>query len=631
MPEHNERFRLLIESVTDYGIFMLDVDGRVASWNPGAQRIEGYTTDQVIGHHFSCFYTPEDIAAGKPHSHLEHARSNKGLKSEGWRIRKDGSRFWASVAITGMHYHNGDLLGFAHIVRDLTDRRKTEEKLRASEEQFRLLVESVQEYAVYMLDTGGRVVSWNPGAEEIKQYSASEIIGKNFECFYPPEERASGRPQQILKEAQRQGRVREQGLQVRKDGSTFQAEDIVTAVRDQSGNLRGFSKISRDITEQIRSRAIEAAKIAAEKANKAKDDFLAALSHELRTPLTPALAAASYLADQVSNMPSDLQEEVDTIRRNVQLEARLIDDLLDFTRISRGKIELHFEVVDAHRVMRETVEIVGDDIIKKELDVGIKLCAQERHIWADPVRIRQVFWNLISNAVKFTAPRGHISISSWNDTEGRLQLEVSDTGVGIEPEQQVRLFEAFEQGDRSITREFGGLGLGLAISKSLLDLHHGAIAVESLGKNRGTTFRVTLDVLREHENAKERRSPSPAPASKALRVLLVEDHADTRRILSRLLNRCGHDVASTDRADAALKLLDSKRFDAIVSDIGLPDRSGYELISAAKQHHQLKGIALSGFGMEEDVRRSMEAGFDYHLTKPVDFQNLRSVLSEIAS
>jgi PAS domain S-box-containing protein len=543
LPQTDERFRLLVDSVTDYAIVILDVGGRVATWNPGAERLIGYNPDEILSQHFSCLYSPEDIAAKKPRHHLQRARIEKRVRDQGWWMRKDGSRFWASVTITGMHNKRGKLVGFGCVLRDFQLGKTTEDRLRTSDAQLRLLAKRLEE------------------------------------C---------------------------------------------------SGGVRLSSKVTRDIRGQTQFRKIEAAKVEAERANKAKDDFLAVLSHELRTPLTPALAAASYLADHVSNLPTDLREEIATIRRNIQLEARLIDDLLDFTRIIRGKMELHFEVVDAHRVLREIVEVVGDDIIEKELDFGISLFAREHTIWADPVRIRQVFWNLVRNAVKFTPSRGHVKIQSSNDEQGRFQLEVSDTGIGIEPDQQNRVFNAFEQESHRITRKFGGLGLGLTISKSLLDLHGGTITVESRGKNRGALFRVTLNALHEHELSTDQPLDDAAADSKPLRILLVEDHADTRRTLSRLLTRLGHKVSSTDHVESALKLLDSKRFDTLVSDIGLPDRSGYELISLAKQRHPLTGIALSGFGMEEDVRRSLAAGFDHHLTKPVDFHNLRTLLSEIA-
>jgi PAS domain S-box-containing protein len=273
-----------------------------------------------------------------------------------------------------------------------------EAKLRAAEQQFRLLVESVEEYAIYMLNPIGNVMTWNSGAERIKGYKASEIIGKNFACFYTPEDVAAGKPQRNLDSARKKGHIREHGLRVRKDGSVFSAEVVISAVRDEAGDICAFSKVTRDLTEQIRARSAEAARIAAEKANKAKDEFLAALSHELRTPLTPALAAASYLADQSDKLPLEFSEDLDTIRRNIQLEARLIDDLLDLTRISRGKIELHFDRVDAHSVIREALDIAQEDIAQKGLHVSTVFDAKEHHIWADRIRIEQVFWNLINNA-----------------------------------------------------------------------------------------------------------------------------------------------------------------------------------------------------------------------------------------
>lgn len=331
-----EHFQLLVESVLDYGIFILDPDGRVASWNPGAQRALGYRAHEIVGRHFSRFYPPEDIAAKRPLHHLQRAHVEEQLRDRGWRIRKDGSRLWANVAITCIRSKRGKLVGFAHVVRDLAPAKLAEEKLHTAREQIRMLEDKVRE------------------------------------C---------------------------------------------------QGTVRLASKVTKDIRAETRIRRIEAAKVAAEKENKAKDNFLAVLSHELRTPLTPALAAASYLADHAANLPQDFQEDMAMIRRNIQLEARLIDDLLDFTRVMRGKIELHFEVVDAHRVLRETVEVVGDDIIEKELDVKVSLTAKEHHIWADPVRIRQVFWNLVRNAAKFTLSRGHIEIRSLNDEQGRFQLD----------------------------------------------------------------------------------------------------------------------------------------------------------------------------------------------------------------
>src|SRR6266481_185702 len=237
-------------------------------------------------------------------------------------------------------------------------------------EQFHILVDSVEEYAIYMLDPNGNIITWNTGAQKIKGYSAEEIIGKNFASFYTADDVAAGKPQRNLRGASRRGYIRDQGLRVRKDGSTFEAEVIITALRDDAGKIRGFSKVTRDVTDQIRSREFEAEKIAAQKAGKAKDDFLAALSHELRTPLTPALAAATYLADNAAKLPPEFVEDVEIIKRNVRLQARLIDDLLDLTRVTRGKLELHLERVDAHALIPKTIEIARTDIEKKKLNVS---------------------------------------------------------------------------------------------------------------------------------------------------------------------------------------------------------------------------------------------------------------------
>ena len=386
----------------------------------------------------------------------------------------------------------------------------------------------------------------------------------------------------------------------------------------------------RDITERKRSEEnLQAAKVAAEHANQAKDDFLASLSHELRTPLMPAMIAASYLSEHKDLAP-ELRDEVKAILRNVQLEAQLINDLLDVTRITRGKIEVHHEVVDVHRLIQNAQQIVKADITPKRIDFSIKLEAANYYIWADPVRLQQVFWNLMNNAVKFTPQNGRIIVSSYNKGK-QFVFEISDTGIGIEADRQASIFEPFHQGERSITRRFGGLGLGLTISKTLLDLHGGTISVESAGRNKGATFRVFLDLLPEPVTASPDGVRRIVEPGKRLRLLLVDDHADTRGVLSRLLAKSGHEVMTADSVRKALEILDTGRFDVLISDIGLPEASGYDLIRQAKQRQPLAGIALSGLGMDEDVHRSLEAGFDYHLTKPINFQDLESLLGKISA
>jgi len=370
-------------------------------------------------------------------------------------------------------------------------------------------------------------------------------------------------------------------------------------------------------------------KMAAEKANKAKDDFLAVLSHELRTPLTPALAAASYLA-QHQDLSPELREEVTAIRASVQLEARLIDDLLDLTRITRGKIELHLEVVDVHNLLRNSLEIARDKILEKHLDLVVNFGADRHHVWADAIRLQQVFWNLLNNAVKFSKEGGRITMRTANE-DRRFVFQITDTGVGIEPEQRDRIFHAFEQGERVISRKFGGLGLGLTISKRLLELQGGAISVHSEGLNRGASFKLSLATVDSPKVTTVSQPTTDQRSARSLQLLVVDDHPQTLRVLASLLRKQGHKVLTAECVQAAIKLLEDERFDGLISDIGLPDGNGCDVMRAAKARQSLVGIALSGFGMEEDVRRSLDAGFEHHLTKPIDFQELERFLGTMAS
>jgi PAS domain S-box-containing protein len=623
-----ERFKLLVESVKDYGIFTLDCQGYITSWNEGARRIKGYEAHEIIGSHFSRFYTPEDLAADKPQWELERAVADGRVEDEGWRLRKDGTRFWADVVITALFDPaTGEHRGFGKVTRDLTERKHHEERLRQSEEQFRLLVERVDEYAIFMLDATGHVATWNSGAQKIKQYTVEEIVGEHFERFYLPEDRAAGKPQRLLKIAEEKGHVHDQGLRMRKDGTIFHADVLITSVRDRTGTLRGFSKVTRDITDQIRNREAEAARLVAEKANKAKDEFLAVLSHELRTPLTPVLANAEYLIANLDEISREEEIEMLTaIQRNARLEAQLIDDLLDLTRISRGKIELKFEAVDVHGAIADAISILTPQFGEKGLSLRNELTARDHWMWADPTRLRQVFWNLLTNAVKFTPAGGHIVVRSFSDSSDRLVVEVRDSGIGIEPEQLARIFNAFEQGERKVTRQFGGLGLGLAITRSIVQMHHGVIAASSDGKGKGAVFQ--LQFAGFAPGRLEQAVPPPIVfGPRYLRILLVDDHEDTRRILANLLRKLGHTVEVAESVSTATVALETLRFDVLVSDIGLPDATGHDLmVSARTIQPEIKGIALSGFGMDDDLQRSAQAGFAFHLTKPVDITVLQQRL-----
>ncbi|MDQ6623287.1 MAG: ATP-binding protein [Verrucomicrobiota bacterium] len=368
-------------------------------------------------------------------------------------------------------------------------------------------------------------------------------------------------------------------------------------------------------------------------ANAAKDQFLALLSHELRNPLSPVIAMVGELEASASGTP-EVRGALEVIRRNVELEARLIDDLLDVTRIAKGKLQLSFEIVSVHEILQRAFEICRGEITGKNLGIEFRLRAEQVFVDGDPARLQQVFWNLIKNSVKFTPPHGRIIIETFNPTPEQIEVRTSDTGIGIDPEKIGKIFNAFEQGQSSITRRFGGLGLGLAISKAMVSAHGGHIAVESDGKDRGATFIVTLRTVPAPLRVKPEPAPTPettAPAKvaaekRAPRLLVVDDHHDTCTGMKMMLERRGYRVTVAHSADEAVAKANGENFDLLVSDIGLPDRSGYELMQELHATKNLRGIALSGFGMENDVNRAREAGFSEHLTKPINFERLEEVI-----
>ena len=376
----------------------------------------------------------------------------------------------------------------------------------------------------------------------------------------------------------------------------------------------------------IREQAVaEHARAEAERASEAKDRFLAMLSHELRTPLTPVLASV-FTLEREQNVPDGMHEALQLIRRNVELEARLIDDLLDLTRISKGKIQLSFEIVDAHTLLRNALEICQSDIEQKNLELRTEFAARKVYLEADPARLQQIFWNLIKNAVKFTPDGGKLSVCTTNNGNGEFCVQVEDTGCGIAPEVLPKIFQAFEQAGRT---ELGGLGLGLAISKALVEAHHGFITAESPGRNGGSKFTITVPTCERTAVPEAADAPPSSVKRRAVRLLLVEDHEDTNRSLTRMLRRRGYEVFAARDVRSALDIATSQQFDVLVSDIGLPDGSGYDLLPALRAKGDVFGIALSGYGMEEDVRRSGEAGFSHHLVKPVDLNKLDSIIQAV--
>jgi len=493
--ETGELHRLLVESVDEYAIFALDPEGYILSWNAGAHRFKGYTAEEIIGKHFSIFYPPEKIEQGFPQYELREAARVGRFEDEGWRVRKDGTRFWANVVITALRDSAGNLVGFAKVTRDLTERRLAEEALRMSEERFRLMVQSVRDYAIFMLDPGGYITTWNAGAEHIKGYTAAEVIGKHFSIFYTPEDLESGKPARELEIATRTGVYEEEGWRVRKDGSRIWANVVITALIKPDGSLAGFGKVTRDLTERraAQERAIEAARKAAasEEANRTKSQFLASMSHELRTPLNAIGGYTELLTMGVRGAINDAQrEDLQRIKRSQEHLLGIINDILNFSRIEAGQIAYDFSTFTLCSVIDSVGHMIQPQAAAKGLSLEVLECPSEVAAWADKSKVEQILVNLLSNAVKFTE-QGKVSLEcQWKDAQ-TVSISVIDTGMGVPPDQIERIFEPFVQVGRSLIQTQEGTGLGLAISRDLARGMGGDIVVNS-EPQKGSRFTLTL-------------------------------------------------------------------------------------------------------------------------------------------
>lgn len=980
----SDAFRLLVEALQDYAIFMLDADGRVLTWNRGAERIKGYSADEIVGRHFSIFYPPDDVAAGTPAQVLRTALRDGRVEYEGWRVRKDGTRFWANVVITALYDETGRLRGFGKITRDLTERRAVAEELRRSEERFRLLIEGIRDYAVYMLDPSGRVSTWNPGAEKIKGYRAAEIVGRHYSTFFRPEDVEAGRPEAELTIARTVGRFEEEAWRVRKDGTHFWANVVLTPLRDAGGELVGFAKVTRDLTarkhaeetarELVRERAARAAaeeaedririereryrelskrlevilesigdgiivqdrttnvifansavaemcglasvqelvgqrfadvlehfdfldekgqpfersnlparrvlrgddssstrvlvrdrrsgrewwaliratpvvsdtgepelavsiwhdataerrrqeherflarattalssgtlhyeetlrsvvevvmpaladfaffdivegadvrRVAAahddpevdalikqtkwsrsarqdvnvcalssgssgfhpaiddvwrqdvaagpehlellrrlqlgsmvtvpmmergqllgaltlcfgksgrhhsvedlqlaeelarrasvvvvqsrlfaeaqnaaraaaeaardaEEASRVKDEFLATVSHELRTPLNAILGWATLLRDR-SEEPS-LVRGLEVIQRNAQAQGKIIEDILDVSRIITGKLRLDPKNADLVAVVHDAVEVVRPSAAAKRITLDFGLPGEPCFLVADPERLQQVVWNILSNAVKFTDPGGRIAIVI-DPEPSQLRLTVTDTGRGIDPAFVPYVFDRFKQADASSTRRVGGLGLGLAIVRHIVELHGGQVEAASEGIGKGSTFSITLPVrpvvpaVQGAERPMSRKAEHPTgeltESLLGLRVLVVDDETDARELLKILLEGAGAVVEIAGSASEAFDLVQRFRPEVLVSDIAMPDEDGYGLMRRVRALDPALGggipsLALTAYARGEDKTRAIGAGFTTHIGKPVRPQDLLSAVANLA-
>jgi PAS domain S-box-containing protein len=890
LQQSEEEFQKLVAGVRDYAVFLLDPEGYVRTWNAGAERIKGYRAEEIIGQHFTRFYPKEAVTSGWPAHELEVAQATGRFEDEGWRVRKDGSRFWASVVITALRGQSGEARGFLKITRDLTDRKQAEEKLRISEERFRLMVEQVKDYAIFMLDPQGKVATWNAGAERLYGYTADKIIGEHFSRLYPQEALDQGWPDEMLRRAMAESRVEVEGWRLRQDGTRFWANVVLTSLYDDTGTLRGFAKVTRDLTERRQAEestrrllqeetARKAAEEAAQEINRQREqlhvtlssigdavivtdargaitflnpvaekltgwrleeatnqpleqvfqivnentrqpvenpvqrvfqegiviglanhtallskdgreipiadsaapiwgrerglsgavlvfrdvtearratearlylasivessddaiightldghiaswnrgaeklygytaaeavgqplsllvppdhpdevpalmqrirrgeyiehfeterirkdgkrvavsltispvrnaegkiiggskiarditarkeedrrktEFLALLAHELRNPLAPLRSL------QVMHLAGDNREMVERARtvmeRQLQHLVRLVDDLLDVSRIGQGKLHLRKERIALSSIVSSALEVCEALIEEHGHELTVSLPPEPVYVDADKTRLAQVLSNLLSNAAKYSERGSSIRLTIQREDDQAV-IYVKDTGVGIPAAMLPRVFDLFWQVDRSLEKSQGGLGVGLAIVKQLVELHGGTVEARSEGPGSGSEFIVRLPLALSAEEAPEEPSEQHAPQlSSRRRILVVDDNEDAADSLAMMLQMMGNEVRTAHDGLEGVELAATFRPDLVLLDIGMPRLNGYDACRRIREQPWGKNVllvALTGWGQEEDKRRSHEAGFDTHLVKPVEPEALEKLLQKV--
>jgi PAS domain S-box-containing protein len=623
-----ERLRLFITAVTDYAIYMLSTEGVVVSWNAGAQRFKGYTATEVIGQHFSVFYTAEDRAAGVPARALAQARDAGKFEAEGWRVRKDGSRFWASVVIDPIRDDTGTLVGFAKITRDITDKKAAEQALRESEDRFRLLVQGVTDYAIYMLSPTGVITNWNTGARRIKQYEHDEVVGSNFSRFYTPEDRAGGMPQRALEVAATQGRFESEGWRVRKDGTRFWAHVVIDPIRNDMGQLVGFAKITRDVTER---------RDAAQQLEKAREALFQSQKLEALGKLTGGVAHDfNNLLNVINNSLSLLRRSehsladlrlIATMEQAVKRGAALTQQLLSFARQQPLKQE-----------PRDIDRVIGsfEAVLRRASGNGVAFDLELSHelpqVRIDVAQFETGLLNLVVNARDATPEGGRVTVATTVvDVEagqvgvlpgGRyVVVSVRDTGVGMTPEVAARAFEPF-----FTTKEVGkGTGLGLSQVYGMVQQSGGDLVITSR-PGEGATVSMYFPALVQSGTAE------PAAHAASDRVLLVDDEPDLLETTGELFRTLGFEVLSATSGEEALELLKrTPDLPLLFSDVVMPGMSGFELARKARALAPgIKVILASGYVAEGVAAKEGGAldSFEF-LPKPYRLSDLVQRLRKI--
>ncbi|RUW63774.1 PAS domain-containing sensor histidine kinase [Mesorhizobium sp. M7A.F.Ca.US.008.03.1.1] len=628
-PADEDRYRVLVQAVSNYAIYMLDPSGIVTSWNAGAERFKGYASREIIGQHFSRFYTPEDRDSGLPARALETAAREGKFESEGWRVRSDGNRFWAHIVIDPIRDPGGKLAGFAKVTRDLTEQKKAEEELRKSQEQFQRLVQGVTDYAIYMLDPQGIITSWNSGAERIKGYSADEIIGKHFSQFYTPEDRERGGPQSALETAAREGRVEREGWRIRKDGTAFWSHVVIDSIRHDNGELLGFAKITRDITERKKAQeSLDQAREALFHSQKmdAIGKLTGGVAHDFNNLLMAVLGSLELLRKRLPDDPQ-LLRLLDNAVLGAQRGASLTQRMLAFAR--RQQLDPRpVDIISLIQGMKELLE----RSLGSRASIQTKFPLSLNHVMIDESQIELALLNLCVNARDAMPDGGTILISARQERIGERHgaslapgkyvcLSIMDSGEGMDEETLARATEPF-----FTTKGVGkGTGLGLSMVHGMMEQMGGRLVLMSR-KGAGTTAEMWLPVAAAtSDRAREQEALSPKAAEAAsLRILAVDDDVLVLLNTAAMLEDLGHAVTEAHSAAAALDLLEEQPFDLVITDHAMPKMTGLQLSDAIKNKWPKIPVIIATGYAELPGAREMNV-----LSKPFTEKELASSIASI--
>jgi PAS domain S-box-containing protein len=590
-----QRFQLLVSGITDYAIYMLDPEGFVSSWNAGAERFKGYAAHEIIGQHFSMFYTEEDRRSDKPARALQTAREHGKFEDEGWRVRSDGTRFWASVVVDPIRDSSGELIGFAKITRDITDRKAAEDALRESEDRFRLLVQSVTDYAIYMISPTGVVTNWNAGAERIKGYKRDEIVGSNFAVFYTEEDRAKGLPAKTLTTAATEGRFEQESWRVRRDGTRFWAHVVVDAIRDETGKLLGFAKVTRDITERKQAaEALERANAALFQSQKieAIGQLTGGIAHDFNNLLSVVSSSVDVLATRIQNYAD--KKVLDAVRRAVERGALMTQQLLSFARQQPLMVE-NYDLNAVINGFEPVLRRAGNSAIEME----IRSAQDSATVLLDAARFEAALLNLVVNARDAMPDGGKLEVAVENVHLGAgevgnltpgsyVRVSVADTGTGMPPAVVARAFEPF-----FTTKEIGkGTGLGLSQVYGFIAQSGGDVVIDS-EEGVGTTISMYLPVVDGEPDERVATAGERVDT-----VLIVEDEPDVLDAAAQLFRSIGYEVVTaTNGVDAMTTLERRSDIDILFTDVVMPKgMTGIQLARQAREFRpDLKVILASGF------------------------------------